>query len=130
MGFGRNSEKKNEIEKAFNGTFTNWAIRLLAEAPASRLSGKLVNAGWTIEYLFGHEGDTEHLNYYVVHRMTNDHYMLIHSDSLSETLETPLDFVVYPENSGEAARQEAREAFRTNNRAVYQRLREKGFGFG
>ena len=47
-----------------------------------------------------------------------------------ETQETPLEFVVYPEGSDEAARQEAREAFHAHNRAVYERLREKGFGSG
>ena len=46
----------NEIEEAFNRTFANWDIQLPAEAAASRSSGRLVKAGWTIEYLFGHEG--------------------------------------------------------------------------
>ena len=120
----------NEIEEAFNRTFANWDIQLPAEAAASRSSGRLVKAGWTIEYLFGHEGDKEHLDYYAVHRMTNDRHVRIHSDGQCETLETPLEFVVYPEGSDEAARQEAREAFYAHNRAVDERLREKGFGSG
>ena len=56
----------NEIEEAFNRTFANWDIQLPAEAAASRSSGRLVKAGWTIEYLSGHEGDKEHLDYYAV----------------------------------------------------------------
>ena len=116
-----------EIEKAFNQTFANWDIQLPAEVVASRQSGKFFKGGWTIEYLFGSEEDKEYLDYYAVHRMTNDRHVRIHADGHCENLEMPMEFIVYPEGSDEIAQEQAKEAFYEHNRAVYERLREKGF---
>ena len=119
-----------EIEKAFNRAFAHWDIQLPADAIASRQSGKLLKAGWIIEYLFGREGNKEYLDYYAVHRMTNDRHVRIHAEGHSEDLETPMEFIAYLEGSDDTAMEQAREAFYDHNRTVYERLREKGFMSG
>ena len=116
-----------EIAKAFARDFTHWDIRLPAEAIASRQQGKLFKAGWIIECLFGYEGKAEYLDYYAVHRMTDDRHVRIHSNGHCESLEAPRDLFGYPEGADEDAERQAEEEFYAYNRAVYEKLREKGF---
>ena len=117
----------NEIDSVFAQNFKHWDIRLPAEAVAARAGGKIHHAGWTIEYLFGSEEDGEDLDYYATHRMTDDRHVRIHSEGRSEALETPQDFYALPSDADEATRKEAEEDFYAHNRAVYARLRERGF---
>ncbi len=117
----------NRIAATFARTFKNWDIKLPAEAVNNKQAGKLSQAGWNIEYLFGVDGDSEYLDYYATHRMTNDSHVRSHADGKSESLEAPQEMYAYPGDADEAARQKAKEEFQARNRAIYQKLREKGF---
>ena len=116
-----------EIECAFTRTFASWDIQLPAEAVSTRKHGKLAKAGWFIEYRFGYEGDTEYLDYYAAHRMTSDSHVRIHHDGHSECLEAPRESYSYPTGADEAVKRQAWEEFNSYNRAVYEKLRRKGF---
>ena len=116
-----------DIESIFAQHFQNWDIRLRSEDVEARQSGKLSQAGWNIEYLFGTDGDSEYLDYYATHRMTNDRHVRIYSSGKTESLETPQEFRVFPAEADEATRQKITDDYQAHNRAIYERLREKGF---
>ena len=115
------------IAATFVEHFSHWTIELPADALAARQQGEIKQAGWIIEILFGSEGDEEYLDYYASHRMTSDSHVRIYADGRTEFLETPHEFVVFPRDSDEAARQKIQEEFYEYNRSVYKRLKEKGF---
>ena len=115
------------IESNFASDFQHWNIRLPSDDVEARRPGKLHQAGWTIRYLFGTEGDSEYLDYYATHRMTNDRHVRIYSNGKTESLETPQEFSVFPADADEATRQKITNDYQAHNRAIYQRLQEKGF---
>lgn len=116
-----------EIEKIFNRDFANWEIQLPLDDIAQRRAGTIQKAGWTIRYLFGTDGDSEYLDYYAVHHMTNDRHVRIYADGRSEGLETPSEFIVYSKDADAEAGKQAEEEFQTHNIKVYEVLRKKGF---
>lgn len=116
-----------KIKEQFAQYFSNWNIRLPDDDVQARRSGTIGQAGWSIRYLFGREGDIEYLDFYASHRMTNDRHVRIHADGQEEDLETPQDFMVYPKDADETQRARIQEEYYAHNRAVYERLREKGF---
>ena len=59
--------------------------------------------------------------------MTSDRHVRIHSDGHCERLEAPREAYGYPKDADYATREKAFEEFIAYNRAVYKRLREKGF---
>ena len=115
------------IESIFASDFQHWDIQLPSDDVEARQRGKIHQAGWTIWYLFGTEGDTEYLDYYAAHRMTNDRHVRIYSSGKTESLETPQEFSVFPADADEATRQRITDDNQAHNRAIYQRLQEKGF---
>lgn len=116
-----------KIEEVFNKTFVNWDIRLPQDAVESRQAGKIVQAGWIIEWLFGFDGSGEYLDYYATHRMTSDSHVRIHADGSEESLEAPSEFYVTPGGASEEEAEQAKAEFHARNRRVYNMLREKGF---
>ena len=103
-------------------TFKNWNIELPPDAMTTRQAGTIKQAGWIIRYVFG----PDYLDYYASHRMTNDRHVRIHSDGRTEGLEAPQDMYVVPGNADEATRSKAKADFQECNRAVHQKLKEKG----
>lgn len=117
----------NEIEKIFNLHFANWDIQLPLEDIAQRRAGTIQKAGWTIRYLFGTHEDSEYLDYYAVHRMTNDRHVRIYADGRKEGLEMPREFIAYRKDADAEERGQAENEFRAHNSGVYEALRAKGF---
>ena len=115
------------IEAIFAGHFQHWNIRLPSENIKARRPGRLSQTGWNIEYLFGDDGDSEYLDYYATHRMTSDRHVRIYSSGKTASLETPQEFRVFPADTDEATRNKITNDYHEHNRAIYQRLREKGF---
>ena len=113
------------IEESFNRDFANFDIRLPTGAVAARQGGRIVTGGWTIWYTFGSDGETEYLDYYASHRMTNDRHIRLYADGREERLETMREGYVVPEDPEEAARAKA-DAY-AHNKAVRRMLDEKGF---
>ena len=114
-----------EIEEAFTKSFANWDIRLPESAIDARARGRIVEKGWTIWYVWGSDGDGEHLDYYASHRMTNDRHVRLHSDGRRENLETVQEHYVSPKDPAKA--EQAKADFHARNRAVRRMLDEKGF---
>ena len=48
-----------------------WKIELPPGAEDTGDRGTIFKAGWTINYLFGHDGE-KYIEFYATHRMTND----------------------------------------------------------
>ena len=112
----------NNIDTIFAKKFPSWNIHLPANATTLRRPGKIMQAEWVINYVFGED----YLDYYADHRMTNPRHVRIHSDGRCESLEAPETGFGYPSDADESARQQAEEAFYTHNRRVYAELKAKG----
>ena len=116
----------NEIETQFNAAFSHWNIRLPPEDLAQRRRGKIVQAGWTIWYLFGADEHGDYLDYYATHHMTNDRHVRLYANGRSEGLPTMQEFRRGSEDPEEDARLEAE--YHAENRRIGHLLAAKGFG--
>ncbi len=105
------------IEAEFNSYFANWDIMLPQSAIAARRRGKIVARGWTIWFLFGVEGEREFLDFYAMHRMTNDRHLRLYSDGSGEGLRTLAQGIQYPR--GATAEDEARIQHERSTPSVY-----------
>ena len=114
------------IESRFNESFRLWGIRLGREAIAARQRGKIVEAGWTIRFLFGADASGEYLDYYSSHRMTNDSHLRLYDDGRVVGLEALHEMRPTSDDPAEEARLKAE--FRDHNERVARLLKEKGFG--
>ena len=114
------------IEEHFSRSFRVWRIELPREAVANRQRGKLVEAGWTIWFLFGADDDGEFLDYYSSHRMTNDSHVRVYEDGRVEALESLWEMRPTSDDPVENARLE--DEFWAHNERVARLLEEKGFG--
>ncbi len=114
------------IEKNFSQSFQVWRIELPRDAVENRRRGKIVEAGWTIWYLFGSDDSGEYLDYYSSHRMTNDSHVRIYEDGRVEGLESLWEMRRSSEDPDEDARLE--NEFWEHNEGVAKLLEAKGFG--
>ena len=114
------------IDEQFSQAFQVWRIRLPREAVKNRRRGKIVEAGWTIWFLFGSDESGEYLDYYASHRMTSDSHVRIYDDGRVEGLESQRDIRLTSEDPEEDARLKAE--FWGHNERVARILEKKGFG--
>ena len=112
----------NSIETAFAEYFGAWDIRLPPDALASKQPGKIFQAGWRINYVFGED----HLDFFAEHRMTNPRHVRVYADGRCEPLEAPREWCVIPADADEAAERQAREEYYAHNRRVHAELKAKG----
>jgi hypothetical protein len=77
-----------KIETQFNAEFSHWSISMPPEDVAARRRGEIIQAGWTICYLFGVNEKGEYLDYFASHRMTNDRHARIYASGEREALPT------------------------------------------
>ena len=120
-------EPLGKIAKTFAQYFQHWNIQLPLEDIETRRPGKILQQGWVIEYLFGSTEREEFLDFYAVHRMTNDRHVRIFASGRIEGLEAMQDSFGYPADADEATRRKAEEEFFAYNRAVSARVKAKGF---
>lgn len=113
------------IEAHFNDRFRHWDIRLPAEDIAHRRSGRIIEAGWTIWYLFGSDSEGEFLDYYSAHRMTGDDHYRIYVSGKCERLPVVRDMRMCSDDPEEDARLDAE--FYADNQRVAEMLQAKGF---
>ena len=114
------------IEAQFRESFRNWRIQLPREAVENRQRGKIVEAGWTIWYLFGSDERGEYLDYYSSHQMTNDSHVRLYDDGRIEGLESLWEMRQSSDDPVEEARLKAE--FWDHNERVARLLEDKGFG--
>ena len=114
-----------KIESCFNSIFSHWKISLLRDDSYNRQCGKLVKSGWVICYLFGKDDAGEYLDYYALHRMTDDSHVRIYANGHRESLPSLVSWHLCSENPDEDAQLEA-EFYAENNRTDIM-LKRKGF---
>jgi hypothetical protein len=117
----------SEISRIFNERFSHWHIALPPGALETRQRGRLQAAGWTIQYLFGQDDKGSYLDYYATHRMTNDTHVRIYEHGEVETLEAPLEFMVFPKDSTKEEQDQIKNRYFEENRRIYAELAKKGF---
>lgn len=117
------------IETAFNETFAHWGIRLPPENLRDRERGQINAGGWTIWFLFGADEDGEYLDYYAMHRMTNDRHVRLHADGRGTGLDAlPATGYVVSSPGDEPGDAERRESeYWAECERVSRMLDEKGF---
>lgn len=111
-------QKAKEI---FDRYFSRWQITLFPETLECREKGTIVKSGWRISFIFGIEDNIEYLEYYAIHRMTNDRHIKIYETGEIEILETlnpPLEYNP-PANEKERKHNEL-------NKKIEVELRKKG----
>ena len=89
----------------------------------------IVQRGWTIWTRFdiGAEDGRERLDYYAMHRMTNDRHVRLYADGEEEDLPAMAEGYVIPQGATVAEREEVRDKYFAYNQAVEKLLEEKGF---
>jgi hypothetical protein len=114
------------IESKFNQRFSLWKIRLPRDAVEQRKRGKIVQAGWSIWYLFGSDEKGDYMDYYGSHRMTNDNHIRIYADGFCKELPAIRTFRLCSEDPEEDARLD--DEYYAENQRVSRMLDKKGFG--
>ncbi|MXW52508.1 MAG: hypothetical protein F4X44_08100 [Gammaproteobacteria bacterium] len=110
----------------FNKKFSHWQIALPDDIENRTKHGQIVEAGWTVKFLFGEDCHGKFLDYYSAHRMTNDSHVRIRSDGTVEVLPALMEIRWVHEDPEEDARLE-REWYK-KNREIMTALEQKGFG--
>ena len=118
----------NKIGKVFADYFSNWDIRLPAEALQDQQPGEIKSNGWIIQYKFGSDDKGRvFLDFYASHRMTNDRHERIYMSGEIEGLPAYQDMILYPRNATENQKNQTRRKHQQHNEEVSKELRRKGF---
>ena len=122
-------DNREQIRQRFNRAFANWEIKLPVEAMSLGVVWIIVQRGWTIWTRFdvGVEDGREHLDYYVMHRMTNDRHVRLYANGKEESLPVITQGYSYSEDATEVEKEAARDKYFAHNQAVEKLLEEKGF---
>jgi hypothetical protein len=115
-----------ELERWFARSFAPWDIRLPPGVVEHRERGRIVQAGWTIWYLFGRDERGEYFDHYASHRMTSDRHLRWRPGGEIEALPSMEDLRLCSDDPEEDARLEAE--YLEHNREVARMLEEKDFG--
>ena len=111
------------LDVPWNWFTPHWNIRLPPENIRERHRGQINAQGWPIWFLFGKDDDGEYLDYYAMHRMTNDRHIRLHADGREASLEAmpPFGPVIYTgletrsdarPNTGHTANESAKSSMR------------------
>ena len=120
-------DNREQLRQQFNCAFANWEIELPVEAMSPGSVCLIVQRGWTIWTRFdiANEDDREHLDYYAMHRMTNDRHVRLYADGEDEYLPAMEGFYIQGATAEEE--KEARHKFFAYNQGLNKLLKEKGF---
>lgn len=108
----------SHIRSRFARYFAHWGIELPEKAVAQRKRGELFQAGWSVRWLFGSDEKGEYLDFYAVHRMTNDRHERIHENGEVTGLEALSEPLIPVGKEKE---------YYARNRRVGRMLKAKGF---
>jgi len=75
-----NMDRRGQLRQRFNGQFGRWEIELPIDAMEPGVVWLIVKRGWTIWTRFDVEDDRERLDYYAMHRMTDDSHVRMYVD--------------------------------------------------
>lgn len=75
-------DDREQIRQRSNSAFAHWEIKLPDEAMLLGTVWIIVQGGWTIWTRFDVDAESgrEHLDYYAMHRMTNDRHVRLYAD--------------------------------------------------
>lgn len=114
-----------KIVTMFNRRYAHWSIQLPPEDIALRRRGRILQAGWTIWYLFGADEQGEYLDVYASHRMTCDRHDRLRDTGAVESLPALESFYLVADDPAETQRQA--DAFYAENQRIAAMLEAKGF---
>ena len=122
-------DDRERLRQRFNREFAIWEIELPVNAMSPGRVWLVVQRGWTIWTRFDidPENDRARLDYYAMHRMTDDRHVRLYADGEEEYLPAMAESFGYPEDATGAEREAARAKMLAENRAVEKLLEEKGF---
>ncbi len=115
------------IAEIFARYFQNWQITLPADHGTTRQRGAIQQAGWMIQYMFGHDEHGDYLDYYAQHRMTNAVHERIYANGDVQYLPAEHEFMVFHNNATPEQKQQIEQEYYAYNRAIGEMLRDKGF---
>ena len=121
--------EREKLRQRFNDVFAQWDIELPMRALSPGKIWFIVQRGWTIWTRFDIDpGDgRQRLDYYAMHRMTNDQHVRFYADGEVEVLQAIRSEYVYSENATAEERKTVKKKFYAYNQAVARQLDEKGF---
>ena len=122
-------DNREKLRQRFNRAFAHWEIELPVDAMPLGVVWLIVQQGWTIWTRFdiGAEDARERLDYYAMHRMTNDRHVRIYADGEEGNLPAMAGGCVISQGVTGAEREEARGKYFTSNQPVEKLLEKKGF---
>ena len=122
-------DDREQLRQHFNRAFAHWEIKLPDEAMSPGVVWIMVQRGWTIWTRFDvdTEDGREHLDYYAMHRMTDDRHVRLYANGKEESLPTIVSGYSYSQDATEAEKEAARDKHFAHNQAVEKLLEEKGF---
>jgi hypothetical protein len=122
-------DHREQLRQRFNRVFAHWTIELPIDAMSPGAVWHIVQRGWTIWTLFdiGAEDGQERLDYYAMHRMTNDRHVRLYANGEEEYLPAMEEGYVIPQGATVAEREAARDKHCGYNQAVEKLLEERGF---
>lgn len=122
-------DSRELLRKRFNREFSEWGIEHPLDAMSPGRVWLVVQRGWTIWTRFDidPEDGRARLDYYAMHRMTDDRHVRLYADGEEEELPAMAESFGYPEDATRAEREAARAKVLAENRAVEKLLEEKGF---
>lgn len=116
-----------KIADAFAKYFKKWGMTLPEENIRERNPGEIRAEGWVIKYLFDHDDRGDYLDFYAIHRMTNDRYVRIRENGSQEMLPSFMEFTVYSEDASQGEIRQAERDYQEHNTHVRELFRKKGF---
>lgn len=122
-------DEREQLRQRFNRSFARWGIELPMDALSPGVVWLIVQQGWTIWTLFnvGAGAGREHLDYYAMHRMTNDRHVRLYADGEEEGLPAIAESYAIPPGATEAEQEALQAKYFEENQAVEKLLEEKGF---
>ena len=120
-------DNREQLRQRFNHDFEHWGIELPVDAMSPGSVCLIVQRGWTIWTRFDIAAvdERERLDYYAMHRMTNDRHVRLYADGEEEILPALEEF--YAQGDTEEEERAARARFFAHNQAVDKLLEDKGF---
>ena len=97
-------DDQEKLRERFDRAFANWDIELPADAVKPGIVWLIVQRGWTNWTRF--DTDTEdgraHLDYYAMHRMTDDRHVRLYADGEKVSLPVIVSCLIYPADATRA----------------------------
>jgi hypothetical protein len=113
------------IADTFAKRFDHWKIKIPEENLKNRRGGYIQEGGWLIQYCFGTDENSEYLDYYAAHRMTDDSHVRIYEDGTKKALPALSSIRRISKDPEEDKRLE--DEYDKHNAYVTKMLFEKGF---